>query len=204
MANLQRSKILIIEDHPMTQELFKTKLIMAGYDVDFASDGKTGLNKALTTNPDLVLLDMVLPKLSGLEILAELRKNPKTTKTPIIILSNWDQDEDIKKGLELGANHFFSKTLITPKELVKKIQVLLSKSRVEDESLSFLISYHVNIQTNQADAPQLAKDFEFNEVFSCSKCDNPITLALIPDKAFVSKGHRFVAHFVCHNCSEVY
>ena len=204
IENSKRSSILIIEDHPMTLDLFRTKLEMENYNVELASDGMIGLEKALTTNPDLVLLDLMLPRLSGLEILGELRKNPKTIKTPIVILSNWEDEEDIKKGLELGANDFLLKSHITPKEVVRKIKQLLPTSSAGDEVLSIPAHYHVNIQTTEADASQLAKDFEFNDVFSCPKCSNTITLDLLPDDAFIGRGHRFFARFVCSNCSEVF
>jgi DNA-binding response OmpR family regulator len=204
IGNSQRSSILIIEDHPMTLDVFKTKLEIEGYHVDLASDGMVGLEKALTINPDLVLLDLMLPRLNGLEVLAELRKNPKTKKTPIIILSNWENDEDIKKGLELGANDFLLKSNITPKEVVRRIKGLLPTSSTEDEFLSIPTRYHVNIQTAQGSASQLAEDYAFNEAFSCAKCNNTITLDLMPDETFIGRGHRFFAQFVCTNCREVY
>lgn len=204
MGDSQRSSILIIEDHPMTLDVFKTKLEIEGYQVDLASDGIVGLEKALTINPDLVLLDLMLPRLNGLEVLAELRKNPKTIKTPIIILSNWEDEDDIKKGLELGANDFLLKSHITPKEVVRKIRKLLPTSTTEDEFLSIPIRYHVKIQSAQGSASQLAMDYEFNEVFSCPKCYDTITLNLVPDESFIGRGHRFLGQFVCYNCREVY
>jgi DNA-binding response OmpR family regulator len=204
VGDSQRSSILIIEDHPMTLDVFKTKLELEGYDVHLASDGKVGLEKALTMNPDLVLLDLMLPRLNGLEVLSELRKNPKTVKTPIIILSNWEDDKDIKKGLELGANDFLLKSQITPKEVVGKIKGLLPTRSTEDEFISIPIRYHVKIQTAQDGASQLAKDYKFNEEFTCAKCNSFITLDLMPDEAFVGSGNRFLAQFVCYNCSEMY
>jgi DNA-binding response OmpR family regulator len=198
------SSILIIEDNPMTLDVFKTKLEIEGYHVNLASDGIAGLEKALTINPDLVLLDLRLPRLNGLEVLAGLRKNPKTIKTPIIILSNWEDEEEIKKARELGANDFLLKSNITPKEVVRRIKKLLPTSSTEDEFLSIPIRYHVKIQSAQGSASQLAMDYEFNDKFSCPKCNNTITLDLIPDDAFIGKGHRFIAQLVCYDCSEVF
>ena len=204
IGDSRRSSILIIEDHPMTLDVFRTKLEIEGYDVHLASDGRVGLDKALTINPDLVLLDLMLPRLNGLEVLSELRKNPKTVKTPIIILSNWEDDKDIKKGLELGANDFLLKSQITPKEVVGKIKGLLPTRSTEDEFISIPIRYHVKIQTAQDGASQLAKDYKFNEEFTCPKCNSLIILDLMPDEAFTGSGHRFSAQFVCCNCSEMY
>jgi DNA-binding response OmpR family regulator len=204
IGDSQRSSILIIEDHPMTLDVFKTKLEMEGYDVHLASDGRAGLEKALDINPNLVLLDLMLPRLNGLEVLSELRKNPKTVKTPIIILSNWEDDEDVKKGLELGANDFLLKSQITPKEVVRKIKGFLPTRSKEDEFISVPIRYRVKIQTAEDGASQLAKDYEFNETFTCPKCNSFITLDLMPDEAFFGGGHRFLAQFVCYNCSEMY
>ena len=84
----------MIEDDPVLQRMYISKLTEGGYEVDLARDGSEGVYKALNTNPDIVLLDLVLPKVDGFHILAEMRKNPKTQKTPIIILSNQGQAED--------------------------------------------------------------------------------------------------------------
>ena len=89
----QKLKVLMIEDDPVLQRMYISKLTESGYEVDLAIDGSEGMYKALNTNPDLVLLDLMLPKVSGLQILAEIRKNPKTQKTPVIIMSNLGQAE---------------------------------------------------------------------------------------------------------------
>src|SRR3990172_4873728 len=83
----------MIEDDPVLQRMYISKLTEGGYEVDLARDGSEGVYKALNTNPDIVLLDLVLPKVDGFHILAEMRKNPKTQKTPVIIMSNQGQAE---------------------------------------------------------------------------------------------------------------
>ena len=93
MEGSQKFRVLMIEDDPVLQKMYINRLKEDGYEVDLAIDGAEGLHKALKTAPDIVLLDLVLPKVDGFHILAEMRKNPKTQKTPVIIMSNQGQAE---------------------------------------------------------------------------------------------------------------
>lgn len=197
----QKSNILIIEDTTVLQRMYTSRLKEDGYEVNLARDGGEGLYKALNTDPDLVLLDLMLPKVDGFHILAELRKNPKTQKTPVIILSNQGQAEDATKALQLGANDYIVKINTPPSSVLKKIQVLLSQREAED-TINHLVRYHIKIQTTQADAPQLAQDFAF--IFTCVECETQLTLELIHGYTSTGPGHRFVAQFVCPKCSKIY
>jgi DNA-binding response OmpR family regulator len=115
-------QVLLIEDDPRVRQLYELVLTMEEYSVISAVNGEEGLQKAEEFLPDLIFLDLRIPKISGLDLLQILRSNPKTTDIPVVILSNFDDEATISKGLELGAREYIIKSRITPKDLPSKVE----------------------------------------------------------------------------------
>lgn len=117
-------KILLVEDEPFLSGMYQTKLKIAGYDVTAAGDGEEALEKLEKGSFDMILLDIMMPKLNGFEVLNNIRnnKNKQLAKIPVIILTNLGQKTDIEKGLLLGANDYIVKANFTPTEVVEKIK----------------------------------------------------------------------------------
>jgi DNA-binding response OmpR family regulator len=129
-------RILLVEDDPMISEIYERKFSSAGFEVVTAMSGKEVLQKALQQSFDLVLLDMVLPEMSGMEVLAELRKNGAyDPNLKVIIFSNLSEQEDRKKALDLGANGFIPKTEYTPSRLVEEVQRFLRQFSEQRKNL---------------------------------------------------------------------
>ena len=120
-------KILIIEDDKFLSEMYATKLKEAGFEVEAAYDGEEGLYAAEEFNPDLILLDIVLPKMDGFEVMQKIRKNVGLKNIIIIALTNLGQKEEVEKGLALGANDYAIKAHFTPTEVVTKVKKLLNQ-----------------------------------------------------------------------------
>ena len=118
-------KILLVEDDPFLVEIYTTKLKEAGYLVEVVNDGEESLKKISEENPDLVLLDIVLPGLDGWEILRNLKKDQKFKNLKIVILSNLGQKEEVEKGKELGAVKYMVKARFTPSEVVEEIKKII-------------------------------------------------------------------------------
>lgn len=118
-------KILIVEDDQFLRELMSRKLGAQGYQVLEASDGEEGVKMAKSEKPDLVLLDLILPGIDGFEALSRIRQAAETAQTPVIILSNLGQREDIEKGMKLGATDYLIKAHFTPGEIVAKITAII-------------------------------------------------------------------------------
>ena len=118
-------KVLIIEDEEYLAEMYKIKLEMEGFEVKIARDGETGLTLAKSELPDFILLDIVLPKKDGYEILKELRRDEMTKSIKIYAWSNLGQAAEIKKGLEDGADGYWVKANLTPKQLVDNVKKIL-------------------------------------------------------------------------------
>src|SRR3989344_7423676 len=126
------SKILLIEDDKFLRELIVQKLGKEGYDVVEAAEGEGGLVKKKEEKPDLVLLDLILPGIDGFEVLSRLKKDPESSSTPVIILSNLGQRDDVQKGIDLGAEDYLIKAHFTPGEIVEKIKVTLEAKKKKD------------------------------------------------------------------------
>ena len=120
-------KILIIEDDNFLLSLIVEKFIQLGFDAEASTDGEDGLNKILNNKYDLVLLDMILPKMDGFKILEEIKKNESLKKMPIIVASNLYDKNDIDKAFSLGAADYIIKAYNSPENIVDRVKTFLQK-----------------------------------------------------------------------------
>jgi len=121
-------KVLIIEDEKSISDIVKFNLVKEGFEVDVAFDGLAGLNKALETNPDLILLDVMLPSMDGFQVCKKLRE---TKTTPIVMLTAKEEEVDKVLGLELGADDYITKPF-GMRELVARIKANIRRTEIKD------------------------------------------------------------------------
>lgn len=122
-----KPKILLIEDDPSLTKIYQTELEIDGFEVSTAADGQAGLSAAKTDKPALILLDIVLPKLNGLAVLEQLKQDEVTKNIPVIVITNFGQEDNVKRAFALEAEDFVLKYQTTPAELVKKIKETLAQ-----------------------------------------------------------------------------
>ena len=120
-------KILIVEDEEIVLGLLQKKLSQEGYEVSVARDGEEGLKKMTEIKPDLVLLDIIMPKMSGFEVMEEMQKDSGLKKIPVIVVSNSGQPVEIDKVRELGAKDWLIKTEFDPQEVIDKVVKQIGK-----------------------------------------------------------------------------
>jgi DNA-binding response OmpR family regulator len=118
-------KILFIEDERALQKTFHAILKEKGYELISAYDGESGLRLAKEEKPDLILLDLILPKIHGLDVLEALKKDPATKEIPVIVLTNVEQIDAVQRALELGATTYLVKAQYTIEEVLEKIEKIL-------------------------------------------------------------------------------
>jgi DNA-binding response OmpR family regulator len=119
--------VLIVDDDPDIRELIAFKLRALGFTIEAAGDGETALAAALAAPPDLILLDVMMPKMSGLDVTKQLRANGSTETTPIILLTAKAQEADVAYGFSLGATDYIIKPF-SPRELISRIQAVLERA----------------------------------------------------------------------------
>ncbi len=124
---MPRQRILIIEEEPSLTEVLSYNLEREGYEVQVAHDGRDGLRKAQTLLPDLIILDLMLPGLGGIEICRELRANPSTGSTPVLMLTAKAEETDQVVGFAVGADDYVTKPF-SVKVLVQRVKVLLRRA----------------------------------------------------------------------------
>lgn len=122
---MAKKKILIIEDDAFLLELCSRKIKEMNFEILEATDGESGLEIIRKEKPDLVLLDLGLPKMDGMEVLKRVRKDPKTKQIKVLIFSNYSDRQKVKEGLGLEVSDYLIKAHFTLDEVVEKIQKLL-------------------------------------------------------------------------------
>jgi len=118
-------KILVVEDDKFLANAYRVKLTKAGFDIKIAYDGDEVAKQLETFIPDLIILDLVLPKKDGFKVLEEIKSDARWKNIPVIVASNLGQQEDINKCMKLGANGYIIKTDLSLSELVVTINTLL-------------------------------------------------------------------------------
>jgi len=120
-------KILFIEDESALQKTFRDILEREGYEMISALDGESGLRLAKSQKPDLILLDLILPRKDGFEVLKELKEDEATKEIPVIVLTNLEDIESVEKAIELGATTYLVKAQYTLEEVIQKVKKALEK-----------------------------------------------------------------------------
>ena len=115
-------RVLFVEDDPSVAQMYKLKLELDGYQVTVASDGEQALEMATSNPPDIVFLDIRLPKMDGLAVLEKLRETENTKQVPVVILSNYSERELVERGLKLGALEYLIKSQTTPAKLAGGVE----------------------------------------------------------------------------------
>ncbi|OGD56338.1 hypothetical protein A2V71_01295 [Candidatus Berkelbacteria bacterium RBG_13_40_8] len=119
------AKILIVEDDPLINKMYSEKLARDGYEVTVAQNGKIGLDKIKANPPDLIILDIMMPVLSGIEVIQEMKKDVNLEKIPIIVLSNLTEGPDIEKAKKMGITEYLIKSDLDPEDVSNTIKKYL-------------------------------------------------------------------------------
>jgi len=121
-------KILFVEDDENFYSVFSVPLKMKGYNIVHISEGSVAVEKAISEKPDLILLDIILPGVSGLDVLKEIKENPDTKNIKVVMLTNFGSDENVSKAMEYGSDDYLMKYNVVPSELPDKIAIYLGET----------------------------------------------------------------------------
>lgn len=124
---MENKKILLVEDEKSISDVLKMKIESTGMNVSVATDGEEGLSKAITEHPDVIVLDLILPRLDGMSVLRNLRNDDWGKSVPVIILSNLGTGDEIQEASSLGVKYFLVKTEFRIEDVVSKIGEILNE-----------------------------------------------------------------------------
>lgn len=128
------TKILLVEDDSNLREIYGARLEAEGYQIYSANDGEEALAIAVRVHPDLIISDIMMPKISGFDMLDILRSTPETMNTKVIMMTALSQDEDKKRGKDLGADHYIVKSQVTLDDVVSIVREILGNTPAQDNS----------------------------------------------------------------------
>jgi DNA-binding response OmpR family regulator len=123
-----KTKVAIIEDDMAIVQMYRTKFEVEGYDVATAPDGASGLELIDSYQPDIVLLDLMMPNMNGLDMLAKLRSQPNGREAKVVVLTNMGDTETATKVFKMAADDYIVKAEMTPKQVAERVKALHAKS----------------------------------------------------------------------------
>ena len=194
-----RPRLLLIEDNPDTRQIYKDVFERDGFEVLQAEDGEKGLSYAQAALPDVILLDLMLPKLNGFDLLKRLRAAEETQHIPVMIFSALGDASDRRKAAELGVTEYSMKTSNPPKQVLSRVRALLATQKPPvsvDGAASPL--FRVAIKDSSLDAARL-QTAAGAVGFRCPRCGSDVILSMLPDPTR-KPGHWFASHLVCSGC----
>jgi len=195
---MSKLTILVVEDTELLRRIYSDKLTQDGYEVFSAADGLEALNVLHANKVDLVLLDLIMPRMSGIEALEAMKADPRTREIPIIILSNLGQESDVERGLALGAVDYLVKNEARPADVADKIRVTLEQMAGRQGERS---GYRLVIRDREGDADRFITDAKLHQRLWCPACQVELSLELL---AKPDRDHWYDAHLVCPMCGKEY
>lgn len=123
------SKILLVEDDPSLQKVYTAEFSIRGFELYAAGDGEKALDLAKSVKPDFIVLDLMIPKINGLLVLQNLKQNSITKDIPVMVVTNFGQEGNISRALQIGAEEVVLKYQATPAEIVQKVKDLLDRKQ---------------------------------------------------------------------------
>lgn len=189
--------ILVVEDTDLLRRMYTDRLTQDGYRVLSAADGLEALSLLRNETPDLILLDLIMPKVGGLEVLERLQNDARLKGILVLVLSNLGQEEDIQRCMELGACDYLIKNDARPADISAKIKSVLRAADAKSEGTV----YHLQLRDRELAADRFVTDAQLTRRFWCPACEVELALELTPMPDV--QGH-YDAHIVCLMCGREY
>ncbi|MDZ4064845.1 MAG: response regulator [Coriobacteriia bacterium] len=190
--------ILVVEDTELLRRIYTDKLAQDGYTVLSAADGLEALTQLRTNSVDLILLDLIMPRMSGLEALEAIKADPRTRDIPVLILSNLGQESDVERGISMGALDYLVKNEAKPADVAEKIRITLESiqgGQVTSDSFKLILRDHAG------DADRFVEQAKLTRRFWCPACEVELNLELVPS---YDKPGWYDAHLLCPLCGKEY
>jgi len=122
---MKKKKILIVEDDSFIRDIYQVRFSQEDFEVVATEDGIVAIEKLKEFTPDIILLDIIMPMMDGLDVLREIKKEDRLKDIPVIMLTNISEKESVDEGREIGANDYLIKSNFTPSEVVSRVKILL-------------------------------------------------------------------------------
>lgn len=202
-------RILVVEDTELLRRMYHDKLVSDGFEVATASDGLEALNALRNDRFDLVVLDLIMPRMGGLEVLETVKADPRLSSIPVVILTNLGEESAIERALDLGAIDYLIKNAAKPADVSAKIKLTLENlapAPATDGSPPPVgapagPSFKVLLKDREADADAFVAHAGLPRRLWCPACEEELVLELVPNG---SREGWYEAHLLCARCGREY
>jgi len=187
-------RVLVVEDTELLRRIYHDKLIQEGYTVLTAGDGLEAL-AVLRSNPvDLVLLDLIMPRMGGLDVLENMKADPRTSCVPVVILTNLGEEGAIERAVELGAADYLIKNSAKPADVADKIRLVLDNLGGANVCGT---TFNLHIKDRDADADCFIEHARLPRRFWCPACEVELMLEMVPKS---DRPGWYDSHIMCPTC----
>lgn len=191
-------RVLVVEDTELLRRIYTDKLTQEGYEVVAAGDGMEALEVLRSETVDLILLDLIMPRVGGLEVLEVVKQDPRTKSVPVIILSNLGQEGDMERGIALGAIDYLIKNEAKPADIAAKIRLTLDHMAGLAGAQP---SFKLIVRDREADADAFVAHAKLARRFWCPACEVELALEVLPKS---KDPGWYDAHLVCPSCGRTF
>lgn len=191
-------RILVVEDTELLRRMYRDRLVMDGYEVADAGDGIAALALLRDQPFDLVLLDLIMPRMGGIQVLEAVKQDPRTQSIPIIVLTNLGEESTIEQAVALGAVDYLIKNETRPADVAEKVKLVLQAYHA---SVDTGAGFKVYPDPQRGDINALVEHAGLKRRLWCPACENELALELVPD---AKRTGWYSARFVCPGCGRFF
>ncbi|MRS13029.1 MAG: response regulator [Actinobacteria bacterium] len=191
-------RILVVEDTELLRRMYRDRLSQDGYQVSEAADGLAALSLLRDESFDVILLDLIMPRMGGIQVLEAVRKDPRTQSIPVIVLTNLGEESTIEQAVSLGAVDYLIKNETRPADVSDKVGMVLEAYSVTTEGAD---TFTVYPDPSRGDVDALVHHADLKRRLWCPACENELALEMVPD---AKRAGWYSARFICPTCGRTF
>lgn len=187
-------RILVVEDTELLRRMYRDRLVQDGYDVVDAPDGLAALSIIRNEHFDLILLDLIMPRMGGIQVLEAVKQDPRTQAIPVVVLTNLGEEDTIERAVSLGAVDYLIKNETRPADVAEKVKLVLESFAVGEAPAE---SFTLYPDPSRGDVDRIVQHAQLKRRLWCPACENELALELVPDP---KRAGWYSARFICPSC----
>lgn len=191
-------RILIVEDTELLRRMYRDRLVQDGYDVADVADGLSALALMRERSFDLLLLDLIMPRMGGLQVLEAVKQDPRTKDTPVLVLTNLGEEETIERAVALGAIDYLIKNETRPAAISDKVKLVLASFAKADSGDETFVIYP---DQSRGDVDAFVTQAGLKRRLWCPACESELAFEFIPD---AKRPGWYQARVICPSCGKAY
>ncbi len=191
-------RILVVEDTELLRRMYRDRLVQDGYEVADAPDGLAALGLLRDQHFDLILLDLIMPRMGGIQVLEAVKQDPRTQSIPVVVLTNLGEEATIEHAVSLGAVDYLIKNETRPADVAEKVKLVLDSFAATDTGKA---SFMVYPDSSQGDINALVEHAALKRRLWCPACEGALALELVPDPG---RAGWYSARFACPSCGRTF